>query len=395
MSTVTDSGTWSSNHIPQSWEWTTFREVWEDVTNSKKKLKQKEYLEEGPLAVVDQGESFIGGYTDNLTLQSEAQLPCVIFGDHSRAVKYLDFPFAQGADGVKVLVPTPAFDPEFAYLSLRCLDLPDKGYSRHFKFLKASSFPIPPLAEQRRIVSRLDQLSARIRTAKDHLAHVQTLATRAKQATLATAFRGELTADWRKTNITKPKKEVELETLCHSLTDGDHQAPPKAKTGVPFITISAINDGTLRLDKTTRYVPASYRDGLKDTRRAVRGDILFSVTGSIAIPALVNTDDPFVFQRHIAILKPNSKHVKTRYLLFMLASEQIKKHCNGYGSTYNPTWQTAQVYITSTIIRRTIRDRPPYRSYLRSDRPDGGRSHASGGAVGKTGGTTPRQGLSG
>lgn len=193
MNTATDSGTWSSNHIPQSWEWTTFREVWEDATNSKKKLKQKEYLEEGPLAVVDQGESFIGGYTDNLTLKSEAQLPCVIFGDHSRAVKYIDFPFAQGADGVKVLVPTPAFDPEFAYLSLRCLDLPDKGYSRHFKFLKASSFPIPPLAEQRRIVSRLDQLSARSSKAKNHLADVQTLATRAKQATLAAAFRGE----WR------------------------------------------------------------------------------------------------------------------------------------------------------------------------------------------------------
>jgi len=192
MSAAADCGSWSSDDIPSSWEWADFGEVWDDLTDSKKKLKQKEYLKEGPLAVVDQGETFVGGYTDDLSLQSEAQLPCVIFGDHSRAVKFIDFPFAQGADGVKVLVPTPVLDPEFAYLSLRCLELPNKGYSRHFKFLKASSFPIPPLAEQRRIVEKLDQLSARTRAAKDHLTHVQTLATRAKQATLAAAFRGEL-----------------------------------------------------------------------------------------------------------------------------------------------------------------------------------------------------------
>lgn len=193
MSDQAEKGEWPSDALPQTWAWTPFSEAWSDCTDSTKKLKQKEYLDEGPLTVVDQGEGLIGGYTDRVELKNDVKLPCVVFGDHTRAVKFIDFEFAQGADGVKVLQPNDQYDPEFAYQAIRCVRLPNKGYSRHFKFLKSTAFPIPPLPEQRRIVAKLDRLSARSAAARDHLARTTKLATRAKQAILSKAFNGVLT----------------------------------------------------------------------------------------------------------------------------------------------------------------------------------------------------------
>ncbi len=118
--------------------------------------------------------------------------------------------------------------------------------------------------------------------------------------------------------------DVAVDEVCRSVTDGDHQAPPKADSGVPFITISALNDGQLRLDKATRFVPPSYYHALKPERRADLGDVLYSVTGSIGIPALVDTSDAFVFQRHIAILKPASAKIDNIFLRYRLEAEDIK-----------------------------------------------------------------------
>ena len=193
MSTQAEKGEWPSETLPESWQWLEFKVAWTDYTDSTKKIKQREYLEEGALPIVDQGAAHVGGFTNDSKNQNGVPLPCVVFGDHTRAVKFIDFEFAQGADGVKVLKPGAVFDPIFAYLALRCVSLPDKGYSRHFKFLKSTRFPLPPLAEQRRIVAKLDQLSARSSAARTHLERTKALATRAKQATLAAAFRGELT----------------------------------------------------------------------------------------------------------------------------------------------------------------------------------------------------------
>lgn len=213
--------------------------------------------------------------------------------------------------------------------------------------------PVAPLPEQRRIVAKLDRLSARSAAARDHLARTIKLATRAKQAIRGAAFDGSLSSDWREA-LGSPTPELRsLESVCASLTDGDHQAPPKADEGIAFITISAINDGYLRLEKATRYVPQSYRDGLKHTRQAVEGDIVFSVTGSIAIPALVDTSEPFVFQRHIAILKPDHDAVTSRYLLHILGATQVKEQALAVATG------TAQLTIPLGKLRKFSIPIPP------------------------------------
>jgi type I restriction enzyme S subunit len=92
-----------------------------------------------------------------LTLPYRGPLPVLLFGDHTRTLKYVDFAFALGADGVKVLQPSPWFEPKLLYYYLLAQEIPSRGYSRHFRFLKQISFPFMPRPEQRRIVEILDQ----------------------------------------------------------------------------------------------------------------------------------------------------------------------------------------------------------------------------------------------
>ncbi|WP_312329180.1 restriction endonuclease subunit S [Acinetobacter sp.] len=135
-----------------------FLDIVEDKSGGNKKIPQSEYLEKGNIPVIDQGQAFIAGYTNQEEyLFNSAELPIVIFGDHTKAVKYIDFPFAMGADGVKVLKPKDELDTKYLYHFLKYTPITDAGYSRHFKFLKEKLVPVPPLEEQRRIASILDK----------------------------------------------------------------------------------------------------------------------------------------------------------------------------------------------------------------------------------------------
>ena len=100
--------------------------------------------------------------------------------------------------------------------------------------------------------------------------------------------------------------------------------PPKAKDGIPFITISNI-DSNNHLDfSNTMYVSRDYWDSLDEKRKARKGDVLYSVTGSYGIPVYITDDKEFVFQRHIAILKPNTEIISGKYLYYLLKSPVTK-----------------------------------------------------------------------
>ena len=125
-----------------------------------KRQPQKEYVESGKYPVVDQGKELIGGYTNEAERLCKAELPVVIFGDHTRCFKYIDFPFCMGADGVKVLRPKGENDVKYLYEYLRHLRLPNHGYDRHFKYLKRLKVKFPGPDEQKRIAEVLDRAEA-------------------------------------------------------------------------------------------------------------------------------------------------------------------------------------------------------------------------------------------
>ena len=115
-----------------------------------------------------------------------------------------------------------------------------------------------------------------------------------------------------------------MEEICKVITDGNHQAPPKSKNGIPFLVISDVISGRISFHNC-RFVPEDYYNNLDGNRRAEYGDILFTVTGSYGKPIPVDTFKPFCFQRHIGLIKPL---IHNDYLMAVLSSDYILKECN-------------------------------------------------------------------
>jgi type I restriction enzyme S subunit len=141
-----------------------FLEVCSDASGGNLKVPKRDYTETGAIPIIDQGKQRIGGYTNDRTfIFRSADLPVVIFGDHTCCVKHASEPFAMGADGVKILKPKPGIDSKYLYHFLQQIQLTDGGYDRHFKYLKRIQIPIPfkngkpDLAEQKRIAAILDK----------------------------------------------------------------------------------------------------------------------------------------------------------------------------------------------------------------------------------------------
>ena len=134
-----------------------FDEVFEDVTKYGTKIKTDEYHQSGKYPIIDQGLENIAGYTD-LEDGAFENIPAIIFGDHTRIVKYADAPFFLGADGVKVLRSRFA-DANYRYLyyALKNVKIPNTGYNRHFKWLKDAKISYPNTEKQNEIVAILDK----------------------------------------------------------------------------------------------------------------------------------------------------------------------------------------------------------------------------------------------
>lgn len=137
-----------------------FDEVFEDVTKLGVKMKTDEYHPIGKYQIIDQGQEAVAGYSD-LEDGVFENVPAIVFGDHTRIVKYVDQPFFLGADGVKVLC-SRFKDANYRYLyyALKSVKIPNTGYNRHFKWLKEAKIYYPNSEEQSKIVSILDGISS-------------------------------------------------------------------------------------------------------------------------------------------------------------------------------------------------------------------------------------------
>lgn len=143
--------------------WEEFENCFIDVTGGNPKIKRSDYLEIGKIPIIDQGKQEIGGYTNDSNLSYKGEIPCIIFGDHSKIFKYIDYPFALGADGVKVLNPKSGLLAKYGYYFLQTIELPPTGYERNFKYLKRVKIPLPDLHTQQQIVAVLDKAQSLIR----------------------------------------------------------------------------------------------------------------------------------------------------------------------------------------------------------------------------------------
>jgi type I restriction enzyme S subunit len=129
--------------IPKGWQAVKIADLLEKMPRQQK-IQTKDYLVLGSVAVVDQGREFIGGYTEDVDASYRGELPVIVFGDHTRVLKYIDFPFACGADGTQLLRSKSERMPmSLFFYALSGIELSNFAYARHFKFLKEQQLILP------------------------------------------------------------------------------------------------------------------------------------------------------------------------------------------------------------------------------------------------------------
>lgn len=259
--------------------------------------------------------------------------------------------------------------------------------------VKKQLVPIPPLAEQKRIVAKIEELLPYIEkydkayskltvcnkkfpedmqksilqyamqgklveqrieegTGEELYCHIQAEKEKLikdgkikKEKRLPEILENEIPFD-----IPKSWKWVKLNSIVTIITDGDHQPPPQVDTGIPFLVISNMSQGNLSFINT-RNVSQEYYDNLQEARKPQSGDILFTVTGSYGIVILVKTDKKFCVQRHIAIIK--KPFVSADYLVKCLSAPFSYKQCKEKATG------TAQKTVGLDTLRNLILPLPP------------------------------------
>lgn len=129
--------------IPEDWKMEPVGSVIKTVLRTLQ-IKTKDYLPDGTIPIIDQSREFIAGYTNLEDAIVLSETPVIVFGDHTRILKYIQFPFAKGADGTQLIISNTELMPEpLLYLSLLSVDLSNYHYARHFKYLKEEMIIIP------------------------------------------------------------------------------------------------------------------------------------------------------------------------------------------------------------------------------------------------------------
>lgn len=275
------------------------------------KIKSKDYLEKGVNPIIDQGQNYIGGYTNNSSVFPKDQY--IVFGDHTCVVKYVDFPFLQGADGVKVLQPISdkILLTKYLYYCM-CNIKMAVNYSRHWSKMRKSTIPVPPLEVQAEIVRILDKFT-------------------------------ELTTELT-TELANRKKQFEYyrdKLLSYEHSDCFEELGKVAKVtklaGFEFtnyvqysdtgevIALRGLNvkDGRLILDDV-KYIDNSNLSKL-DRSKLIVGDMLFTYVGTVGQVALIDENDKYYLAPNVAMIRIEDERLLPKYLMYYFQSSYFKE----------------------------------------------------------------------
>ena len=248
-----------------------FNDIFEDCTSLGTKIPKDEYLTEGKHIVVDQGQNDIVGYTD-LENGLFEDVPAIIFGDHTRIIKYVDEPFFLGADGVKLLkAKRKDANYKYLYYALRNAKIPDTGYNRHFKWLKEVNIEYPNPDKQQEIVEILDRISKVIEERNLELQHFDELI----KARFVELF-GDPVANSMKWPV-KKLKDLSIQINSGNTPKGGSEN--YVEDGITFFRSQNVWKDRLEMDDIV-YIDAETHARMK--RSSLKhGDILMTKTGRI------------------------------------------------------------------------------------------------------------------
>ncbi|MDR2943038.1 MAG: restriction endonuclease subunit S [Treponema sp.] len=344
-------------NLPQGWIEIKFESIIEKISIlNELKIKQKNYLNEGLFPIIDQGEVFIGGYTNDIQKVINCRIPAIIFGDHTRCVKFLPFKFCAGADGIKAFNHIGCFDAKLLFYFVKVLvkKIPDKGYARHYQYLEKEFIPLPPLAEQQRIVAKIDSLFSELDNGVTLLKTIKAQLAVYRQAVLKWAFEGKLTEEWRKLNGIAVWKQTTIESFLVK-TDKPMSTGPfgtmlkkheHQKSGVPVLGIENIGNGIF-VHGNKIFVTPDKAEYLKSFALHTN-DVIISRSGTVGELCLVPQElDGSLMSTNLIRVTLDENVIIPKFFVFLFQSkgiviDQVKELCKG----------STRAFLNQTILKK-------------------------------------------
>jgi type I restriction enzyme, S subunit len=373
-----------------SWQQLPFDHAAVAQSDKGRRIKQRDYLPAGAIPVIDQGQEAIGGYTDDAAMTFDGELPVILFGDHTRAVKLVSQRFAVGADGIKIFRPADGVRPKYLYYWMKSAPIPDRGYGRHYQYLRQLVVPVPSPTAQDGIVAEIEKQFSRLDEAVAGFKRVKANLKRYKAAVLKSAVTGRLVptesdlarregrnyetgaqllqriletrrSQWQGKGKYKEPAAPDTtglpelpegwtwstaDQMCSQITDGEHIQPRYKETGFPMLTAKNVRDGFVDFGDVG-YIAESDFEACLRRCAPVEGDLLIvSVGATTGRSAIVARCEPFALVRSVLLLRPVSA-VLPNYILCWLQSPW----CQTYIQRASGATAQAHLYIKDT---RTI-----------------------------------------
>lgn len=295
--------------IPKNWQQKQFMDCVDlDSLKKLKGLQKSAYKKQGAFPILDQAKDLISGYTDEQNFVYD-NFPVILFGDHTRVIKYIDFPYAVGADGTKVFKSTKDVNTKFLYYCLLNTDIPNTGYNRHFKWLKKLIINLPPPPEQQKNAEILETVDLEIEKVSEEIEKSEEM----KRGLMKEFF--------------SEKVKVKNEKLGNFVNHVGSGATPRGgskvyrSAGIPFIRSQNVHFDGLRKEEMT-FVSKETHNKMQRSFVYPK-DVLLNITGaSIGRTCITPDSIPIAnVNQHVCIIRPDNK-LFYKYLHYFLQSKQ-------------------------------------------------------------------------
>lgn len=360
--------------IPESWKWVRLEEITYAVGNKSNQILAKEVKAEGQFPAVSQGAELIDGFCNDVD-KVIYDLPVVMFGDHTRNVKYINFPFVISADGtkfMKILFADSRFI--FYWMKITAEKLRNRGYARHYSLLKRELISLPPLAEQKRIVAKIEELLPLIDRYEAAWSRLEAFNKRfpedMQKSILQEAIQGKLVEQrpeegtgeelYQQIQAEKQRliaeKKIKKDKPLPEITDdekpfdipgswkwvrlgaveeinlGFTYRPDYTQDGVYFLSVKDISSGKLDFSNAKKVSLETYENASYGSKPRC-GDILFGRVGTMGKPQIITTDIPFCIFVSLGFLRDHTNIMDKKYISYWMQSYlfsiQVDKNVKG------------------------------------------------------------------